>query len=150
MNTVTQRRLVTVAFVLLSMFALAAPVSANATARYKQQIEQFQAMLDEQAGADAKNLTEKDRALTQKWLQEAEVLLANGNHEAVAHRVRRVEYALDLIRAMVTAANIDATAERQEEYFYTSREQIKELDAEIEELQARKAQLTQELQRLRQ
>lgn len=150
MNTAKQRRLVTVAFVLLSMFALAAPVSANATARYKQQIEQFQATLEERAATDIKNITEKDRALTQKWLQEAEVLLANGKHEAVAHRVRRIEYALDLIQAMLHTADLDATAESQEEAFYTAREEIKRLDTEIEELQARKAQLTQELQRLRQ
>ncbi|MFU8805395.1 MAG: hypothetical protein ACNA8W_16400, partial [Bradymonadaceae bacterium] len=114
------------------------------------QIQQFKQMLQEQAEADEKNTTERDRAQTEAWIQEAEVLLANGRHEAVTRRLRRVEYSLDLIRAMLGAENIDALAEGQEAYYHTSREQIAQFEAEIQDMQRKKASLEQELQRLRQ
>ncbi|MBA2665289.1 MAG: hypothetical protein H0U74_23575 [Bradymonadaceae bacterium] len=142
--------LVIVLTVFVGFMAFGEPAFANPAARYKQQIEQFKTMLEEQKQADTKGVSEKDRALTEKWLQESEVLLANGNGEATGRRLRRVEYALDLIRAMVAASNIDALAQQQEENFHSSGEQINAFEVEITELQRKKETLNQELQRVRQ
>lgn len=132
------------------ILAMSEPAYANPTARYRQQIEQFKTMLEEQGEADISGVTQKDRALTDKWIQEAEVLLANGNSDATGRRLRRVEYALDMIRAMVASANIDALAEQQEVSFHSLNEQIKNLESEITEMQQKKAGLEKELQRARQ
>ena len=140
----------TAAFVAtIAFFGFIHVAAANNSARFQQQIEQFKEMLQEQAEADENNLTEKDRAQTEAWIQEAEVLLANGRHEAVSRRLRRVEYSLDLIRALNGAVNIDTLAERQEAYFHTSKERIAQFEAEMRELQQKKANLERELERLR-
>jgi hypothetical protein len=138
-------------FVLLAMtFGTIEFAAANANARYQQQIEQFKQMLDEQAQADSRNLSAQDRAQALTWLQEAEVLLANGRQEAASRRLRRVEYAVDLVRAMVAAGTIDTLAERQEAYYHTAQQQIAQFEAEIQDISRKKDNMERELQRLRQ
>lgn len=151
MSLLDGRRWIVGVLVLVALsFGFAHVAVANANARYQQQIQQFKQMLEEQAEADERNLTERDRAQTSAWLQEAEVLLANGRTEQAARRLRRVEYSLDLIRAMVGAATIDTLADRQEAYYHTSKEQILQFEREIQELSAKARSLETELTRLRQ
>jgi len=147
---VRTRVLMIVMVIFAGLVMVSEPAYANPTARYRQQIEQFKTMLEEQGQADTSGVTQKDRALTDKWIQEAEVLLANGNADATGRRLRRVEYALDMIRAMVAAANIDTLAEQQEVNFHGVQEQIDALEKEISQMQGRKSELEQELQRARQ
>ncbi len=144
------RAIVVVLMLFAGVLAFSEPAYANPTARYRQQIEQFKTMLAEQGNADSSGVAEKDRSLTDKWLQEAEVLLANGNADATGRRLRRVEYALDMIRVMVASANIDTLAEQQEVSFHNLNEQIKSLETEITQLQQKKTQLEKELQQTRQ
>ncbi len=144
------RAIVVVLMLFAGILAFSEPAYANPTARYRQQIEQFKTMLQEQGAADASGVSQKDRALTDKWIQEAEVLLANGNSDATGRRLRRVEYALDMIRAIVASANIDTLAEQQEVSFHSLNEQIKTLESEITQMQQKKAGLEKDLQRTRQ
>ena len=111
----------------------------------QKKIEQFRVMLITQGEADTANVAAKDRAMTEKWLKEAEVLLANGKVDAATRRLRRVEFALDLIRAMVTSSNYRILAEEQEAASYAAPDQIAALEQSIKELQKRKVELERRL-----
>ncbi len=125
-------------------------VSASAfAAPTQQEIDQYKEMLKTQAEADSKNVSAADRAMAKKWLKEAEVLLANGEDEAATRRLQRVEFALDLIRAMVAASEIRAAAEQQEAEANKGPERTNELKKEIQQLQKRLGDLQRELQTLR-
>lgn len=112
------------------------------------QIAQFQTMLEQQAQLDTTNAAAADRELTQKWLKEAEVLRANGDDEAASRRLRRVEFALDLIRAMVAAADIRTAAEAQEAAAYNAPQTVEALQDEVDVLKKKRADLQKELQTL--
>ncbi|RDV39116.1 hypothetical protein DV096_00660 [Bradymonadaceae bacterium TMQ3] len=123
---------------------------ANSPERSRQQIGEFRAQLEELESSDRKEVASRDVEMIEGWLQEAEVLLANGQQEAVTMRMRRVEYGLDMVRALVQAGNIDASAESQEERYHQARAEIEELQSEISALERRKAELQEELNRVSQ
>ena len=140
--------LVTAALLMSQVFVGTA--HADAAARYKQQAEQFEAMLAKQAESDQSDAAAEDRQMTAKWLDNAQVLLAKGSEEAAGRLLKRVELALQMMSAMITAANIRAVADQQEEAFYKAKqEQIPELKAEIDKLKQEKQKLATELQQLR-
>src|SRR5690554_3495466 len=114
---------------------------ANNAERSRQQIGEFRAQLEELETTDRKAVASRDIEMVEGWLQESEVLLANGQQEAVSMRIRRVEYGLDMIRAMVQAGNIDASAESQEERYHQAQAEIEKLQSEISALERRKAEL---------
>ncbi len=122
----------------------------HATATEVEQIQQFAAMLDEQDALDTAGAAKTDRQLTRQWLQEAEVLVANGKKEAAKHRLRRVEFALELVTALVGAALIRQKAEEQEASAYTAPEQLEALQLDVDNLRKRRTELQTELQQLRQ
>lgn len=129
------------------MVALGASVSAFAD-ESAEQIQQYQTMLDQQTQLDTTNAAATDRELAQKWLKEAEVLRANGDDEAASRRLRRVEFTLDLIRAMVAAAEIRVAAETQEAAAYNAPQTVKALQDEVDALKKKRADLQKELQTL--
>ena len=112
------------------------------------QIAQYRAMLDQQAQADSKGVAATDRDLAAKWLKEAEVLVANGDSGAASRRLRRVEFALDLIRAMVAASEIRTAAETQEAAAFKNPELLEQLQTEVDALRKKKAELVAERQKL--
>lgn len=139
--------LLAVCFVFVSF---ASTASAAAGDRYKQQAVQFSKMLEQQAEADQTDAASEDRQRTRKWLESVEVLLAKGNDKAAARLLKRVEFSLQLMQAMITASNIQAAADDQEEAYYKAKEQkIPEIKQEIETLQDQKKELEKELEKLR-
>lgn len=125
---------------------ICAPAFANDAER---QSDQFEAMLAKQAELDSTNAAAQDRAAAEKWLKEARVLLANGDDSAADKRLRRVEFSIDLIRALVAAAEIRKAAEEQEASAYKGPEQLAELQAELETLKKRKVELERKLRSLK-
>lgn len=111
----------------------------------ERQVEQFEAMLAKQAELDSQGAAAKDRAMAEKWLKEAKVLLASGDEEDAAKRLRRVEFALDLIRALVAASEIRKAAEEQEAAAYNAPERLSKLQDELDELKKRKSELQRQL-----
>ena len=142
------KRLRYILTVLLAVSFLIGPVS-TASASQAEQIAQLRAMLDEQDGLDEKNAAQTDRDLARKWLQEAEVLVANGKKDAAKRRLRRVEFAVELVTSLVAAAVIRQKAEEQEAYAYTAPEQLEALQDDVDALKKKKAELQAELQQLR-
>lgn len=138
------RRIFGVCAVALAL-TLAVPAYADES---QEQISQYRAMLTEQDALDTKNVAEQDRQLAAKWLQEAEVLLASGDDDAADKRLRRVEFAIDLIRAMVASAEIRNAAEAQEAAAFKGPELLEELQAEVDALKKKRADLEQELRKL--
>lgn len=124
----------------------AGPAWANQT----EQIEQLRSMLDQQDELDAEGAAKKDRDLARKWLQEAELLVANGKRDQAKRRLRRAEFAVELVTALVAAAVIQQKAKEQEAAAYSAPETKAELEAEVEKLRKRKAELQAELQKLSQ
>lgn len=139
-------RLVSVTLVALFVAMPVISVSANET----EQIQQLGTMLDEQDTLDAADAAKKDRQLARQWLQEAEVLLANGKNEAAKRRLRRVEFAVELVTALVAAALIRQKAEEQEASAYTAPEQMEQLQTDVDNLRKKKTELQTELSQLRQ
>ncbi|RAL23692.1 hypothetical protein DL240_05910 [Lujinxingia litoralis] len=138
------------AAVLLTLTLFAQVGFANNAERSRQQIGEFRSQLEELEASDRKQAATRDIEMIEGWLQESEVLLANGQQETVTMRMRRVEYGLDMVRAMIQAGNIDASAEGQEERYHQARAEIEELQSEIGALEGRKAELEAELARVRQ
>jgi hypothetical protein len=131
------------AMILALTFAMPAHADEN-----QEQITQYRTMLTEQDALDTKGVAAQDRELAAKWLQEAEVLLANGDSDAADKRLRRVEFAIDLIRAMVASAEIRTAAEAQEAAAFKGPEITEQLQTEVEGLRQKRTELQQELQRL--
>lgn len=140
----TFQQLATLLFV-ACLVLLPATVFANETA----QVEQFRAMLDEQDALDTGNAAQKDRAEARQWLQEAEVLVANGKTKVAKQRLRRVEFAVELVTALVAAAQIRQAADAQEAAAYTAPEQLSKLQQDVEALRKQKTALQTELNQLR-
>ena len=138
------RRIFGVCAVALAL-TLAVPAYADES---QEQISQYRAMLTEQDALDTKNVADQDRQLAAKWLQEAEVLLASGDDDAADKRLRRVEFAIDLIRAMVASAEIRNAAEAQEAAAFKGPELLEELQVEVDALKKKRADLEQELRKL--
>lgn len=139
------QRLATLLFVLGLVWAPATTAFANDSA----QIEQLRAMLDEQDTLDTTGAVKVDRDQARQWLQEAEVLVANGKSKLATQRLRRVEFAVELVTALVAAAQIRQAADAQEAAAYTAPEQLAKLQADVEALRKQKAELQTELNQLR-
>lgn len=133
--------------VALAAFALVsfAFVGQTFAEEEERKVQQFEAMLAKQAELDSQGAAAKDRAMAEKWLKEAKVLLANGDDEAAAKRLRRVEFAIDLIRALVAASEIRTAAEEQEAAAYKAPERLSELQDELDALKKRKLELQRQL-----
>ncbi len=140
------RHLLSSALVAIVLIASSAPAWANQT----EQIEQLRAMLDEQDELDTEDAAKKDREMARKWLEEAEILVANGKEAAAKKRLRRVEFAVELVTALVAAAVIRQQAEEQEAAAYSSPDTLESLKQEVENLRTKKADLQRELQQLQQ
>lgn len=128
------------------LVAGAGPLAANPNA----QIEQLRAMLDEQDKLDTANHAAKDREMARKWLEEAELLAANGKEEAAKRRIKRAEFAVELVTALVAAAIVRQKAEEQEAAAFNTPETVAALQVEVDALRKKKADLQLELQQLRQ
>ena len=136
-----------IAFIVFSLALLSAP---PAWANQTEQIEQLRAMLDQQDELDTEDAAKQDRELARKWLQEAEILVANGKRDQAKRRLRRAEFAVELVTALVAAAVIQQKAEEQEAAAYSAPETKAQLEEEVEKLRAQKAELQAELQKLSQ
>lgn len=134
---------------LLAIVLVASPLQ-SAWANPSEQIEQLRAMLDEQDELDQKDAAVKDRQMARKWLEEAQVLLANGKDDAAKRRIKRVEFAVELVTALVAAALVRQKAEEQEAAAYGAPETVEQLRADVEKLRQQKTELQRELSQLRQ
>jgi hypothetical protein len=112
-------------------------------------VEQYQTELEEYRGAKGADAAKKDIEMVQKWLDEAAVLVANGDDGAAKRRLKRVEFGLDLVRAIVAAEQVRMAAEEQEAAAYTAPETSAKLKAEIEKLLEQKQQLQNDLAKLK-
>ena len=148
--TRTPRQLVVACMLVASALALGAgPAFAGAADRYREQIQTFRAQLAEQAEADEAGLAAQDINKLADWLDEAESLLEQGETDEAGYRLKRVEYGLELVRALTAASQIQAQAENQELAATEARAQVTELEQQVTELKARKAELEQQLRQLR-
>ena len=138
------RRFISVLLCASLVLGSVAPVWANEA----EQIEQLRAMLDEQDALDKDGAAATDRKLAREWLQEAEVLVANGKKDPARKRIRRVEFAVELVTALVAAALTRKAAEEQEASAFTAPEQLEQLRLEVEKLRKQKAELATELRQL--
>lgn len=134
--------------VLLTLTLFVVPSWANPKVRYQESIDQFRAMLEEQESADTKKLAAEDLQDVHSWLDTSEKLLANGDYTRVHQMLKRVEYGLDLVTAVVGAAKMLVHAETQESGYGKAKEQIGTMRTEIQKLQAEKAELQRQLQAL--
>lgn len=146
--TTNHRRWISAA--LLVLFVALAPsiTMADARQRYKQQIDQFRVMLEQTAKLDTQKLAADDRADAIKWLEEAEVLLAKGDMDAVSLHVKRIEYAMELIQQMTVLSQIRGKALEQEKGFASSTEQLAKMKKQIETLKQQKAKIQGEINAL--
>ncbi len=113
-------------------------------------VQQYRTELDEYKQAVGAKAADKDIEMVEKWLDEAEVLLANGDDGAAKRRLKRVEFGLDLVRAILAAEQVRNAAEEQEATAYTAPDTTEKLRADIEKLQQQKEELQSELKRLQQ
>lgn len=128
--------------ILVVFFALLPSLGmADARKRYKQQIDQFRVMLEQTAKLDSQKLTEDDRTDVLKWLEESEVLLAKGDMDAVNMRLKRVEYAMELVQQLTVVSQIQGKALEQEKGHASASEEIEKMKKEIEKLQKQKQKL---------
>lgn len=140
----TQRR-VWMALAMIFVIGVSSTAIASAASRYKEQITAFRGELKTQAEADTGGLAADDLLQVAKWLDESEKLLAEGKTDEAGYRLKRAEYGLDLTRALVGASQIAGKADEQEKAFSEAQAQIGKLNKEIEQLQARKAELQKEI-----
>lgn len=137
------------AVVLGVALALAAPSFADNGGKYSQQVDQFSQILEQQAERDQEGVATKDRERAQQWLENVEVLLANGDERKAKRLLKQVEFAITMMDAMITAEEIERLADRQEEaYFKAKEEQLPKLKKEIEKLEAERKKLENELEQL--
>lgn len=129
--------------------ASASPAFADAAARYRKQLETFRAEVTQQAEADEAGLASDELTLLADWLDQAETFLKQGDTDAAGYQLKRVEYGLDLVRALVAASQIEAKAKEQEAAHAQASEQVAKLKNEVDELVAKKAELQKQLQSLR-
>ncbi len=141
-----KRRIVSIVLAGALLFGAAAPAWANPT----EQIEQLRAMLDQQDQIDEKDAALKDRQMARKWLEEAELLAANGKDSEAKRRIKRAEFAVELVTALVAAAVVRQKAEEQEAAAYGVPETVAKLQSDVEALRAQKAELQRELTQLKQ
>lgn len=113
-------------------------------------VEQYRTELQEYQQAVGADAASKDIEMVSKWIEEAEVLIAGGNEGAAKRRLKRVEFGLDMVRAIVAAEQVRLAAEEQETAAYSAPETAAKLEADIEKLQNEKSELQAELQRLKQ
>ena len=131
----------------LAALIVAAPLaaSANAKARYREQIDQFRVMLDEMSKLDLQDLAASDRADIIKWLEEADVLLARGDLDRTGAHLKRAEYGLEMVRQITLVSQLQGQAQQQEQTFHAASEELTKLTDEIGKLTAQKASLEREL-----
>lgn len=132
----------------LVLSLLATPLMANPKVRYQASIDELRALLEEQEKADSKKLAQEDLQDVHDWLDNAEKLLASGDYTRVNRLLKRSEYGLDLVTAVVGAAQVLVRAETQESGFGKAQEQIKTMRVEITKLQTEKQELQRQLQGL--
>lgn len=131
--------------------ALAVPTFADNGGKYAKQVDQFSQILEKQAERDKEGVAQKDREQARQWLESAEVLLANGDDKQAKRMLKRVEFSITMMDAMIAAEEIERLADRQEEaYFKAKEEQIPRLKKQIEELEKERDELNDELEQLQQ
>lgn len=143
----THRRILSIVLASAMFFGSTLPAWA---ANPNEQIEQLRTMLDAQDALDEADAALKDRQVARKWLEEAELLAANGKEDAAKRRIRRAEFAVELVTALVAAALVRQKAEAQEAAAHGAPETVAALQQEVETLRAKRDQLQTELQKLRQ
>ena len=143
----------TSAFILVLGLALlvANPGFADSEDKLRKQAEQFAKILDKQAQRDKSGVATKDRQKAKEWVENVEVLLANGEEAQAKRMLKRVEFAVTMMDSMITAEEIERLADKQEEAYYQAKEeQIPELEKELESLKDEQKKLQQELEQLQQ
>lgn len=133
------------------VFALSAAPSvgfANSKQKYTQQIQEFRDILTQSAKLDTESLAADDRSDAIRWLEEAELLLTRGDVDTAGVRLKRVEYAIDLISQMTLVSQIKGKVKEQESAVSTSAQQLQSMRAEVKKLQAQKVRLQRDLNTL--
>lgn len=149
MEFFTSTRAAVAAVVFGLALALAAPTFAGNGGKFGKQIDQFSQILDKQAERDKDGVAQKDRERTRQWLDNVEVLVANGDERAAKRVLKQAEFAITMMDAMIAADEIERLADRQEEaYFKAKEEQIPRLNKEIEKLEDERKTLRNELEQL--
>lgn len=146
--TPLRRRLLAgcIALTLISASSLAI---ADASARQREQLAALRASLVTHAEQDDAKLASDDIQLVSSWLDQADELLAKREGDQASYRLKRAEYGVELVGAIVIASQIEAKANDQEAAFVRSDEQIAALKQEVEQLQQKRAALNSELNTLR-
>ncbi len=134
---------------LLGILCVGVPGFAGAADRYKTQLEALRGELVTQSEQDAAGLAQSDIEQITTWLEQADAHLKAGDTDDAGYKLKRAEYGIDLVRALTVASQIEAKAVEQETAFGQSDDQVAALKAEVEALQAKKAELTQQLNQLR-
>lgn len=137
------------AVALVGVLLLGTPGFADAVDRYKGKLDELRAELVTQSEQDAAGLAQDDIAQITTWLSQAEKHLNEGDSDEASYKLKRAEYGIDLVRALTVASQIEAKAAEQEQAFGQSDEQVATLKAEVEALQAKKSELTQQLNQVR-
>lgn len=136
----------------LRAFALAVlllGIPALASADGASTLQTLRAELAAQSEQDAAGLAQDDIAQVTTWLAEADRHLEEGDSDEASYKLKRAEYGINLVRALTVASQVEAKAIEQETAFEQSDEQVATLKAEVEALQARKSELTQQLNQVR-
>lgn len=146
-NILNNRRVIAA---LILCLAMSAPMLsfANASTRYREQLDQFRIMVEELAKLDTQNMAADDRADIVQWLEETEVFLARGDLDATGTRLKRIEYGLEMVRQITTVSQLQGQAQLQEQNFHSATEEVAKMKAEIEQLQAKKTELGQAIRAL--
>ena len=121
---------------------------ANTKQTYTQQIQEFRDILKQSAQLDSENLAADDRSDALRWLEEAELLLTRGDLETAGVRLKRVEYAVDLIGQLTLVSQIKGKVKEQDAAVSSSAAQLEEMKAQVKKLQEQKANLQRELNAL--
>lgn len=114
------------------------------------QLDAFDEELSQLEEADTAGHAAEEIQRARQWLAEARAAQERRDDRILEYRVRRVDHNIDLIRALIQVGTIQASTQQQEERHRTAVQEIEGLEAEIRELEERKASRERELRRVQQ
>ena len=134
---------------IVSLFSILLVTAAFAPSLLAQQsngerIAQLEASLAEQE--QLSDAAAKDKQLARDFINDAKE--AQGSKKLFSRKIKRAEFAVELVRALVAAAVIRQKAEEQEAAAFSAPETTAEMAKEVERLRKRKAVLEQKLRQI--
>ena len=135
------RRALAPALIAASVMFASGWVSAQEEAK----LAELRGALKTLSARDEASIAQDDVARIAGWLDEAKALLDSNDDEEAAYLLKRSEYGLALVAELVKVSQIEARASSQEQAAGQTDAQIEALKAEVEALQAKKSELTQQL-----